>query len=375
MNAKQRFIKQCKEKFYECYKKLDGKDVVLFAAGGRAHMMVLAFKEMGIKANIRAILDNHCKEERYIEKIPVYNAKRIGDFSDSIFIVCSDTYRQSISQQVKASGGTLFDIPDWEGMVEQMLTLHEYKTKVEHNIIGDIYEWIGTEYAENRIRAVEEKLSDEKSCEVFRRRMEFLRNGDLYDFMKIPVDHDAYFDVDEMHYTQDEVFVDCEAYIGDSIDGYRKHVGQYRKIYALEPDVENCKKIQEYVENQKLQNIQLINAAVGKENRTVSFDQQGTAGSSVKGEGNNSVKLVCLDDVIADPVTFLKMDIEGFELDALMGAKGLIETYKPKLAICVYHKCEDPVSIVEYLAQLVPEYQFYMRHYTYSQHETVLYAV
>ena len=49
MNAKQRFIKQCKEKFYECYKKLDGKDVVLFAAGGRAHMMVLAFKEMGIK--------------------------------------------------------------------------------------------------------------------------------------------------------------------------------------------------------------------------------------------------------------------------------------------------------------------------------------
>ena len=80
---------------------------------------------------------------------------------------------------------------------------------------------------------------------------------------------------------------------------------QYRKIYALEPDVENCKKIQEYVENQKLQNIQLINAAVGKENRTVSFDQQGTAGSSVKGEGNNSVKLVCLDDVIADPVTFL----------------------------------------------------------------------
>ena len=60
MNAKQRFIKQCKEKFYECYKELDGKDVVLFAAGGRAHMMVLAFKEMGIKANIRAILDRSC---------------------------------------------------------------------------------------------------------------------------------------------------------------------------------------------------------------------------------------------------------------------------------------------------------------------------
>jgi len=193
--------------------------------------------------------------------------------------------------------------------------------------------------------------------------------------MKIPVDHDTYFDVDEMHYTQDEVFVDCGAYTGDSIESYQTHVGQYRKIYALEPDVENCKKIQEYIEKQKLKNIQLINAAVGKENRTVSFDQQGTAGSSVKGEGNNSVQLVCLDDVIAEPVTFVKMDVEGFELDALMGAKGLIETYKPKLAICVYHKCEDPVSIVEYLTQLVPEYRFYMRHYTYSQHETVLYAV
>ena len=82
-----------------------------------------------------------------------------------------------------------------------------------------------------------------------------------------------------------------------------------------------------------------------------------------------------MDDVIKDSITYLKMDIEGFELEALKGAETLIKINKPKLAICIYHKYDDPVCITEYLSGLVPKYKFYMRHYTYSQHETVLYAI
>ena len=69
------------------------------------------------------------------------------------------------------------------------------------------------------------------------------------------------------------------------------------------------------------------------------------------------------------------MDIEGAELKALHGCKEILVKHRPKLAICVYHKKEDIVEIPLYLHDVVPEYKFYMRHYSVRAYETVLYAV
>ena len=69
------------------------------------------------------------------------------------------------------------------------------------------------------------------------------------------------------------------------------------------------------------------------------------------------------------------MDIEGCELRALKGAENSIKKYRPKLAICIYHKYEDILEIPEYLMSLNLNYRFYMRHHTMSVDETVFYAV
>ena len=69
------------------------------------------------------------------------------------------------------------------------------------------------------------------------------------------------------------------------------------------------------------------------------------------------------------------MDVEGAELEALKGARNLIERDKPKLAICLYHKDDDIWEIPYYIKKLVPEYKLYIRHYSNYQCETVLYAV
>lgn len=376
MNKQQQFIQQCKERFLNCYKELNGKDVILFAAGGRAQMMIRAFREMDITANIRAVLDNHCEAPCDLEGVPVYGSDRLDEFSGCTAVICSDTYRDQIKKQLQKNwGGVIFEIPQWEGMAEQMLTLHAYKTKIEKDPIGDIYSWIGYPVEEERRNFVYELLEDEKSRIVFEKRMNFLENGDLYEFMEMPVDQIQYFDLDALKLTDNEVFVDCGAYVGDTIDSFRKAAGACRKIIAFEPDKYNCDKIREYIEHENTENIHVINAAVGDENRKVACSNLGTAGSSVmEAESDEWIEQVRLDDVIQEPVTFLKMDIEGFELGALKGAEHLIKTYRPKLAICIYHKPEDPICITEYLKQIVPEYRFYMRHYAYSQHETVLYA-
>lgn len=69
------------------------------------------------------------------------------------------------------------------------------------------------------------------------------------------------------------------------------------------------------------------------------------------------------------------MDIEGAELKALEGAENLIRNAHPKLAICVYHKNEDIDQIPRLLLEYYPEYRFYLRHYSVTKAETVLYAI
>ena len=81
------------------------------------------------------------------------------------------------------------------------------------------------------------------------------------------------------------------------------------------------------------------------------------------------------DGVLAEPATFVKMDIEGAEMDALQGMQRMIAQYKPKLAVCVYHKPEDLWEIPLYIHKLVPGYRLILRqHSPLMDNDTVLYA-
>lgn len=91
--------------------------------------------------------------------------------------------------------------------------------------------------------------------------------------------------------------------------------------------------------------------------------------------GGVLIEAKTIDSLIDEKVTYLKMDIEGTELKALLGAKETILRSKPKLAICVYHKPEDLIEIPLLLKGLVSDYRFFLRHYSNNDSETVLYAV
>jgi hypothetical protein len=92
-------------------------------------------------------------------------------------------------------------------------------------------------------------------------------------------------------------------------------------------------------------------------------------------EGNSSINTVKLDDALKDePVSFIKMDVEGSESNALLGAEEIIKNLKPKLAISVYHKDDDLAKIPLLIHEIVPEYKFYLRHHTSAPVDTILYA-
>lgn len=98
--------------------------------------------------------------------------------------------------------------------------------------------------------------------------------------------------------------------------------------------------------------------------------------SKIAGAGNIHINVDTLDNILKDKtVTFIKMDIEGAELPSLEGAEKIISSYRPTLAVCIYHSDADMLDIPEYIMGKYPEYSFYVRHYAASVSETVLYAV
>lgn len=183
-----------------------------------------------------------------------------------------------------------------------------------------------------------------------------------------------YFDALLPH-SKKEIFVDAGAF--DGMDS--KHFatwcqGHYEKIYAFEPDANNCRRVKKNLSDSE--NVFIFEKGVWCENGTLRFQSDVRENCAMSENGNIEVGVVALDEEMVDvPVTFIKMDVEGSELQALNGARRLISKNRPKLAICVYHKPEDIIEIPLKILSFHPDYKLYLRHYSYTDTETVLYAV
>jgi hypothetical protein len=89
-----------------------------------------------------------------------------------------------------------------------------------------------------------------------------------------------------------------------------------------------------------------------------------------------SIEVDSLDRILAGSrVSFIKMDIEGAERRALQGAEASIKAWAPRLAVAVYHKREDLFDLPLLILSYVPDYKLYLRNYTDTAADTVLYAV
>ena len=189
-----------------------------------------------------------------------------------------------------------------------------------------------------------------------------------------------YFDKNILKPTPDEVFVDAGAYHdGGTVAGFLKYCDyKYKHIYAFEPKPEFYQSLSETIKSKGIKNITLFPKGLYDKNSILSFSGNGAAFGVSKDHLGEEISVTKLDDCLApnEKVTFIKMDIEGAELSALIGAKKTIQKFKPKLAISIYHKPkEDLIDIPAYILKLVPEYKFYIRHYTFHTGDTILYAV
>ena len=173
---------------------------------------------------------------------------------------------------------------------------------------------------------------------------------------------DDYYDFDILSCNEEECLVDLGAYNGDSTLSFIDNFGVYKRIYCYEMTASSMEKLQKRLEG--FDNIVYRQVAVGNVNGSVHMtDFEGNSFSNtVNPQGNKEIPMVKLDDDISEPVTFIKMDIEGSEVEALKGAERHIREDKPKLAVCSYHNNHHIYEIPKLMREYNPGYKLYMRY-------------
>jgi FkbM family methyltransferase len=254
------------------------------------------------------------------------------------------------------------------------------------NEIEGLPQWISREYLSDNIDAYSETMSmlkDDFSKDLMYAYIADHIRGCVADSRKFSSEKEQYFTDEFVKPHAAHVFLDCGAYAGDTIKKFDAYTsGSYRKIVAFEPDADNFIRLQACRDKlSRPERVELINKGVSDFGRVLRFKSSANldvaSEAMITDDGDTMIEVVKIDDAVlnlTDPVTMIKMDVEGYELSALKGARETIVRDKPVLAVCVYHKRQDLFTIPQYIKSLVPEYDLSLRIHSQSLVELVLYA-
>lgn len=169
-----------------------------------------------------------------------------------------------------------------------------------------------------------------------------------------------------------EVFVDVGAFDGYTSQEFAKRCPEYAAIHIFEPGPANIGACKARLAN--MRDVHIHPVGLSSTKQTLRFSQRGSS-SCIDESGDVTIEVDRMDDALKTPVSLIKMDIEGGELDALEGAQRTIADSRPKLALSVYHTVNDFWKIPEKVLAVRDDYRIYLRHYTESIYETVMFFI
>ncbi|WP_060481435.1 FkbM family methyltransferase [Pseudomonas sp. NBRC 111119] len=223
-----------------------------------------------------------------------------------------------------------------------------------------------------RIEALRAALVDEASKQLLDAIVQYRTLGDPRCLP--PATAQQYFPSDLPRLPEPLRFIDCGAYVGDTVEALLEAGLQFASVATFEPDLDNYRRL--VARLGQVPGAVHFPCGVSDSNRLSGYDPSLGAGGHLVEAGGNPVCCVRLDDALPGfAPNFIKMDIEGEEPAALRGAQCLLRTHKPHLAISIYHRAEHLWEIAEQLQGFELGYRFYLRCHSPSTFDTVLYAV
>lgn len=226
-------------------------------------------------------------------------------------------------------------------------------------------------------------LCDEKSKKNYKLLFDLRMQADIVDYDLNYLDEcfegnqytiqDNIIDYKDVH-----TVIDCGAFYGDSLQEFiDRDIGTEYHCFEMDAEIFNIlsQNVKENYSDKK-ENIYLYLLGVGEKKKDIKYVSDMTGASRASNNGQKYAHIVDLDSVFKDKqVDYIKMDIEGAEESALMGARKLIQRDHPILAISMYHNFTQFVQVPLLIHQICPGYNIYIRHHRYTLDDTVCYAI
>lgn len=350
----------------ELKKRLD-KDAYIFGAHQVGVLLARLFAESG--GSIRAFLDNDVnKHGRVFEGIPVraFDASTLAP--GSLIVLGSGRYSAVIQRDLEAKG--------WDNI----MTMQQFLAVLDVPYIAE------SSFRNYRSRLVEEAqafvsaflcLDDERSREVFDGLVSMrldLGNADPLirsDFMNEYLEPDFIAPEHLRHY------VDAGAYDGDTLTRIESRFGPVESAYLFEPEqlafLECQRKFVSRAEVTVLRAAMTESPCELPAPRSNSCDVLGILTAEARSAVLSHVPGHPLDEVTSGPVTLIKLDIEGAEGGAILGARQVIKRQRPKLCVCAYHRGDDLWRLIDVVLSIRGDYRVGVRHYSDIIDDTTLY--
>jgi FkbM family methyltransferase len=354
-------------KIYELKEKLLKKQIVLFGLG---FFGVPLYKNL-VNQGIRPVCfcdskKSGCEKETGLSIIAPAQLQQ--DYADAnvVISVANPNNQDSIFKQLLGLGfdkERIFTFGDAFKFLRKSVVEITSLTLDELQEYLDGYGWCWNFFEDRHSR----KVIHERICS-------YLFN-DTLDYERIDP---MYFPAEMFAITGNEVFVDAGLYTGDTtLEFMRITGGKYRGIYGFDIDTANAdiagRNLSSY------DNVHIVSKGLWSNTVRLNANLELAAGSNIGEAGSAVIPAVSLDDFFTgvdkeNLPTFIKMDIEGSEKEALLGSANIIKTTRPKLAICAYHKPEDLYELPRTILGIRNDYRFALRHYSPYTWDTVLYA-
>lgn len=310
--------------------------------------------ELNKKIKIDAIIDDFYQQESW-NNILIIKSEQIA--KNATVINCSTSISPLVTHK---KFSTIKDIK-----------LFAYCEIMNKFFIPDFVKQDRQDLKENKSKwqSLYNNFADKESKKVLHDILLYRLTAD-YQYMKdysVRIDQ-QYFE-DFMEYNN-EIFVDAGGFIGDTSEEFIKRYPDYNHIYFFEPSAKNIAEAKKCLRG--CNSIDFIEYALSDSEGDLYFNDFGSS-SAVTKSGAHKVNVTTIDKYISGEVSFIKMDLEGFELKALLGAENHIRKYYPKLAIAAYHDISDFWKINQLINSIRDDYEIYLRHYTEGWSETIMY--
>ncbi len=320
------------------YLKSSDKPIVLYGTGNGADKIYARLLRDNIKISGVFASDGFKKGKEFGGFTVTSYTELKSQFPNMIILVCFGSHLDSVIENIrrleKENELYLPDVPVCGGEIFDLDFARKHRGELE---------------------TVYNMLDDDLSKRVFSNTVYFKLTGKSEFLYEIETPRDEVFSLLNL---KNESFLDLGAFNGDTVEEFIKYCPDYKDIVAVEPDGRNFKKLT--ANTKGIKDITLLNKAVSKNNGVISISKNKGRGNSVSGV-TVDIECTAIDEIakLFTP-TFIKMDVEGAEADAIEGGKCTIAK-APKMHIAAYHKSEDLYAIPLKIKELNPSYKIYMR--------------